>query len=215
MPDALEQALARFRGAVGAARASCLRFAKGQVFLALGDAGRAAAAFRAAAVEGGDNVLWLKALYGFGLACARSGRPGEAEEAFREILARNDTLLSPFVGLAAALLAQERAEEALAVCRGAVARHPAHPELAAVFADGARALDLLGRWREGEAWCLAGIREHGLAEPVLRLNLATFRFRLGDRAGAREALRDARAADPAFSSRAAAIWADFGDGEPL
>lgn len=175
----------------------------------------AEASLRAAVEAAGEHPMALKMAHAYGQALDRLGRHEEAAAVFRQIVELRPDLLDPWIWLGLALLGADRNEEALAVHRDALARHGRHPELARLFADGAVALDRLGRHVEAVAWCNAALQEHGVRDGTLLLNLAAFYLRLGDRGAAREALRRVREEYSHLGAEAESIWLRWGDGGPL
>ena len=133
----------------------------------------------------------------------------------RALVAERPDLLTPHRLLGRCLLASERPDEALAVLREALELDGPPEDLARVIADGAVALDRLGRYAEGERWCRHGLARLPEPHPALLLNLATFGFRQGALATARDALRQARDAAPEAAAQVDAVWAAHGDGSPL
>jgi tetratricopeptide (TPR) repeat protein len=208
-------ALEHFRQVVSPSHEAARLYAEGAVSLAAGDAEGAAASF-AAALATKETGFHLKVAHGLCEALLELGRAAEAEPIAQALLAERPDLLTTYLLVGRCLLQLGRPSEALAVHRQAVERDVGEPgDRVRVAADGAIALDRLGRYAEGERWCLDALERLPDPHPVLYVNLAGFRFRLGRQSAAREALRAARELAPDVATTVESTWATYGDGSPL
>ena len=203
-----------FRDAVGSRNACERLYAEGAVHLALRRWADAEAVFRTA-LEAGGGSFYLKNAQGYGQALHHLGRHDEAADVFVKLCELRPDLLEPVRWRGMSELGRGRPEDALRVQRRGLQVHAAHPDRARLYADGAVALDALGRWSDGVAWCTAALADIGADEPTLCHNLATFHLRLGDQAAARVALRRAASAHEQAAERAVEVWRQWGDGGPL
>lgn len=210
-PEALEN----FHRVVGATSEAARLYAEGAVHLAAGDADRAEECF-AGALGTADTTFHLKVGHGLCEALLQLGRAADAEPIARALLAERPDLLTPYLLLGFCLLELGRASDALVVYRRAIERDVGEPiDRARIAADGAIALDQLGEHAEGEKWCLEALERLTQPHASVYFNLAAFRFRLGKRAAAREALRAAREVAPDMAAVAESTWRSYGDGSPL
>lgn len=209
------ETLGRFRETIGPCDEAARLYAEAAVLLAAGDATEAAERF-AGALATGEARFHLKVAHGLCEALLQLGRGAEAEPLSRALVAERPDLLTAHLLLGRCLLQMGREEDALAVHRHALGLDIGDAlERARIVADGAVALDRLGRFAEGERWCLEALPGRVVADASVYLNLATFRFRMGALEGAREALRAARDCTPDAAPTAEATWATYGDGSPL
>lgn len=199
---ALIRALERFADTAAPARAEAV--AEGLLRLSAGDPARAEPLL--ADAQSDTERLAL------GVSRVRLGRYAEAEAPLRALLRQRSPAIGPFIWLGLALLGQGRAEEALDLYAAALDLHADNLQIPRIYADAAVALDQLGRYRDGAALCEEGLARWG--QPVLAMNLAAFRLRLGEPAAAREALGQALRLDPGRLGEVRQIWAQWGDGTP-
>lgn len=209
-----QEVLERFGETVGDAHLPARHYAEGAVLLAAGEAAAAVDCFERA-VESGESRFAPKIAHGLCSALLEAGRVGDAEPIARALVDQRPDLVTPHLLLGACLLRQQRPEEALAAHRRALERGSQDIDVIHVIADGAVALEALGRFAEGEQWCVDGLARLSAPNPTLTINLAAFRFRLGKLDAARDALRATRAVAPDLAAEVAAMWADYGDGSPL
>ena len=171
-----------------------------------------------AGLAAGESRFYLKIAHGWGQALHALGRLDEAEDVFAKLCGMRPDLLDPLLWRARCRLDLGDPEGALALHERALAEFEAHADAVRVWADGAVALDKLGRFADGAAWCqrgLASMAQRGRQDATLVLNLATFQLRSGDRAAARQTLREARKLGQIAAARAEGVWQDWGDGSAL